>query len=63
MKKFPDNGWSLSGLQTSLVKQGRTADAAAVKARFEEQWKMADVQVAAGRPRDAKKAMPRPTTH
>ena len=63
MKKFPDNGWSLSGLQASLVKQGRTADAAAVKARFEEQWKMADVQVAAGRPRDAKKAMPRPTTH
>jgi tetratricopeptide (TPR) repeat protein len=63
MKKFPDNGWSLSGLEASLVKQGRTADAAAVKARFAEQWKMADVQVAAGRPRDAKKALPRPTTH
>jgi len=63
MKKFPDNGWSLSGLEASLVKQGRTADAAAVKARFAEQWKMADVEVAAGRPRDAKKALPRPTTH
>src|SRR6185503_480637 len=63
MKKFPDNGWSLSGLEAALVKQGRTADAAAVKARFAEQWKMADVQVAAGRPRDAKKALSRPTTH
>jgi tetratricopeptide (TPR) repeat protein len=62
MKKFPDNGWSLSGLQASLVKQGRTADAAAVKARFDEQWKMADIEVAAGRPRDAKKALPRPAT-
>jgi tetratricopeptide (TPR) repeat protein len=63
MKKFPDNGWSLSGLQASLVKQGRTAEATAVKARFDEQWKKSDIQVAGGRPRDAQKAMPRPTTH
>ena len=63
MKKFPDNGWSLSGLQASLEKQGRTADAAAVKARLDEQWKMSDIQIAAGRPRGAQKALPRPTTH
>ena len=53
MKKFPDNGWSLSGLQASLEKQGRAADAAAVKARLEQQWKMSDIQVAGGRPREA----------
>ena len=62
MKKFPDNGWSLSGLQASLEKQGRTADAAAVKARLEEQWKMSDIQVAGGRPREAARQPARSTT-
>jgi hypothetical protein len=38
MKKFPENGWSLSGLLASLTKQGRTADAAAVKARLDRAW-------------------------
>jgi tetratricopeptide (TPR) repeat protein len=50
LRKFPDNGWSLSGLQASLEKQGRTAEASAVKARLAEQWKRSDVQIAAGRP-------------
>jgi tetratricopeptide (TPR) repeat protein len=50
LRKFPDNGWSLSGLQASLERQGRTTDARAVQARFEEQWKQADIQVTAGRP-------------
>jgi Flp pilus assembly protein TadD len=63
LKKFPDNGWSLSGLQASLEKQGKTADAAAVKARLDQQWKMSDIQVAAGRPRDARRPASRPTTH
>jgi tetratricopeptide (TPR) repeat protein len=54
LRKFPDNGWSLSGLQASLDKQGKTAEAQTVKARFAEQWKRADVQIAAGRPRPAK---------
>jgi len=49
MKKFPDNGWSLSGLQTSLEQQGRKADAAAVKARLDEMWNKADVQLASAR--------------
>lgn len=53
LKRFPDNGWSLSGLQASLEKQGRAADAAAVKVRLEQQWKMSDIQVAGGRPREA----------
>jgi tetratricopeptide (TPR) repeat protein len=62
MKKFPDNGWSLSGLQASLERQGRAADAAAVNARLEQQWRMADIQVAAGRPRDAARAPSRSST-
>jgi tetratricopeptide (TPR) repeat protein len=53
MKKFPDNGWSLSGLQASLERQGRTRDVAAVKARFEQAWAQADTQLAAARPRTA----------
>jgi hypothetical protein len=63
MKKFPDNGWSLSGLQASLEKQGKTGEAATVKARLAEQWKLSDIQVAAGRPKDAHKPAARPTTH
>jgi tetratricopeptide (TPR) repeat protein len=51
MKKFPDNGWSLSGLHASLEQQGRKADAAAVKARLDQMWDKADVQLASARPR------------
>jgi tetratricopeptide (TPR) repeat protein len=50
MKKFPDNGWSLSGLHASLEQQGRAADAAAVKARLDEMWRNSDIQLAAARP-------------
>jgi tetratricopeptide (TPR) repeat protein len=49
LQKFPNNGWSLSGLQASLEQQGRTAEAAEVKAQLDEAWSRADVQVAAGR--------------
>jgi tetratricopeptide (TPR) repeat protein len=50
MKKFPENGWSLSGLQASLERQGRKADAALVKARLDRAWGQADTRVTAGRP-------------
>jgi tetratricopeptide (TPR) repeat protein len=50
LKKFPDNGWSLSGLRASLEQQGRRADAAAVRARFEQTWRRSDIQLAAARP-------------
>jgi hypothetical protein len=43
MKKFPDNGWSLSGLQRSLQRQGRTKEAVEVKARLDKAWAAADV--------------------
>jgi predicted Zn-dependent protease len=49
MKKFPDNGWSLSGLAEALDKQEKTAEAAAAQAKFTEMWKAADVEVVAGR--------------
>jgi tetratricopeptide (TPR) repeat protein len=49
LKKFPNNGWSLSGLQASRVKQGRARDAAALQKQFAEAWKRADVKLEAGR--------------
>jgi tetratricopeptide (TPR) repeat protein len=51
MKKFPDNGWSLSGLLASLEQQGRAAEATAVRARLTHMWRQADIQVAGGRPK------------
>ena len=50
MKKYPENGWSLSGLQASLERQGRGREAAEVKTRLDAAWRAADVGVAAGRP-------------
>jgi Flp pilus assembly protein TadD len=49
LAKFPNNGWSLSGLHASLEQQGRTQDAAAVKAQLDQTWQRADVQLKAGR--------------
>jgi tetratricopeptide (TPR) repeat protein len=51
MTKFPDNGWSLSGLAASLEQQGRRKEAAAVRTRLAEMWSRADIQLAAARPR------------
>jgi tetratricopeptide (TPR) repeat protein len=51
LKKFPENGWSLSGLQASLERQGKRADSAVVRARFEKVWSGADTALAAARPR------------
>jgi predicted Zn-dependent protease len=42
LKRFPENGWSLSGLQKSLERQRRAKEAAEVKARFEQAWRLAD---------------------
>jgi tetratricopeptide (TPR) repeat protein len=36
MKKFPENGWSLTGMQESLARQKKTAEAAEVKARLDK---------------------------
>ncbi len=45
----PENGWSLFGLAQSLRAQGKTADAAAVDARFRRAWARADVQLTSSR--------------
>jgi tetratricopeptide (TPR) repeat protein len=45
LRRFPENGWSLDGLSRSLAAQGRDAEAAAVRLRFEESWKTADVTI------------------
>lgn len=50
LRKFPDSGWSLSGLQASLERQGTSAEAAMVKARFEAAWRDADTPLTAARP-------------
>jgi tetratricopeptide (TPR) repeat protein len=45
LAKWPENGWSLWGLARSLEEQGKKADAAAAKARFEKAWARADVKL------------------
>jgi tetratricopeptide (TPR) repeat protein len=62
LRKFPDNGWSLSGLESALEQQGKRAEAAAVRERAAAQWARADVQVAAGRVR-VPAAVPAGRTH
>ena len=46
LTKFPDNGWSLYGLQQALSAQGKTAEAAAVvAASLDKVWATADVEI------------------
>jgi tetratricopeptide (TPR) repeat protein len=44
LKRYPENGWSLTGLAQALEGQGKKTEAAAVKARFEKAWARADVK-------------------
>jgi tetratricopeptide (TPR) repeat protein len=46
---MPENGWALIGLEQALRAQGRTADAEAVRARFETAWAHADVVIRSSR--------------
>ncbi len=45
LKLFPENGWSLFGLERALREQGRTADADRAASRFEAAWSRADVEI------------------
>jgi len=47
LRRNPENGWSLYGLNQALLAQERTDAAAAVGARFEHAWAHADVRLAA----------------
>ena len=51
LKKFPKNGWSLSGLRESRIKQGRQRDGetAALDTELKQSWSKADVKLEAGR--------------
>ncbi|NNC87801.1 MAG: tetratricopeptide repeat protein [Akkermansiaceae bacterium] len=45
LKRRPENGWSLFGLAESLRRQGKTAEAAPVRERFETMWAKADLAI------------------
>lgn len=45
LERFPENGWSLKGLERALRTQGRNEAAEAVSAEFEEAWQHADVEI------------------
>jgi len=45
LRFYPDNGYSLLGLQQSLEAQGRTDEAAEIAKRFKEAWKYADFEI------------------
>jgi len=51
LKRFPNNGWSLSGLRESRIKQGRERDGevVALQTQFQQAWRRADVKLEAGR--------------
>jgi tetratricopeptide (TPR) repeat protein len=49
LEHYPENGWSLFGLEKSLRAQGKAEAAAAVAARLKEAWANADVTLTASR--------------
>jgi predicted Zn-dependent protease len=46
---FPENGWSLKGLEQSLRAQGRSVEASEIQRRFDQAWRAADVQITSSR--------------
>jgi tetratricopeptide (TPR) repeat protein len=49
LKRHRDNGWSLTGLEQALRKQGRAEEAGEAHARFDRTWTRADVKLTASR--------------
>jgi hypothetical protein len=49
LRKTPENGWALLGLQQALKAQGKTDQAALVQKRFEKAFARADVKPSASR--------------
>lgn len=43
LRVWPENGWALNGLALALEKQGSAVEATAVRKRFAEAWRYADV--------------------
>jgi tetratricopeptide (TPR) repeat protein len=49
LKKNPDNGWSLTGLQFCQSKLGKKTEMAGTSKRFAKAWKHADIAITASR--------------
>ena len=49
LEHHPNNGWSLYGLEQAVRAQGRTAEADALKARFEVAWARSDTRIRSSR--------------
>ena len=49
LRRFPENGWALFGLEQALRAQGKAKEATAVDARFKKAWAGADVTLVASR--------------
>jgi tetratricopeptide (TPR) repeat protein len=47
LRRNPENGWSLFGLQQALQHQGRDEEAAEVEERFRQAWAQADIELSA----------------
>jgi tetratricopeptide (TPR) repeat protein len=51
LRRNRENGWALMGLTKALEAQGKTEQAALVKARFDKAWARADVKIVSSRMR------------
>jgi hypothetical protein len=49
LRRHPENGWALRGLVEALAAQGRAAEAAEARARFERAWARADLALPGSR--------------
>ena len=49
LTKFPKNGWSLVGLEQSLLAQNKKAEAASAQKEFDTAWAGADIKLTASR--------------
>lgn len=47
LKIYPNNGWSLYGLEQSLLSQGKSKEAEAVQTQYKKAWQYADVSIRA----------------
>lgn len=47
LKRNPENGWALCGLEKSLRLEGKTIEADEALARFKQAWRRADVTISA----------------
>jgi len=49
LKNLPENGWALIGLMNAYKKLGNQAEYEAVRKRFDQAWKFADISIASSR--------------